>query len=393
MTRALTGLSGECLSVLGRPGADPAVVHWFATGTVALSAALRAAVRAAGLTRSPRVVMPAAVCPQVYLAARAAELRPVFVTTRIEDGEYKLDLRAVENVPAGDAAALVWVHQYGAVSDRDAVVQLCRRKGWVLIEDAALAFGAGDGHRQAGTMGDVAILSFGTGKVIDAGYGGAAVVNEGPYAEALGTLIADEDAAANHPGAGQDAEKVMAGFDREFKQIYNTKYEALRTGRLAAEVGHRLDACAAHRPALDPQRLLLALPPGRLLEAPQLAATRTERAAWWADQLHGAGAHLRIVRHATGTYWRLNVRLDPAVRHGVLRAGIAAGVPISSWHPPLDWLVTGADVLGSRDTEREFADEVINLWVEGIEDWPRYARQVIELLERAPAPAAVTEAP
>ena len=56
--------------------------------------------------------------------------------------------------------AVVVVHLYGYVADMPAILELCREKGIICIEDAAQAIGAELNGQKAGSFGDMAIFSF-----------------------------------------------------------------------------------------------------------------------------------------------------------------------------------------------------------------------------------------
>src|SRR5437868_4808570 len=113
MTGPLNRLTGECLTILGLSPERPDRLFWFGSGTAALAASLRAVRRLHDSRKAKKVLLPALVCPQVYVAALTAGLDPVFVASDPMTGAYGLDMVALENVPASEAVALVWVHQYG----------------------------------------------------------------------------------------------------------------------------------------------------------------------------------------------------------------------------------------------------------------------------------------
>lgn len=56
--------------------------------------------------------------------------------------------------------AVVPVHLYGYVADMPAIMDLCRERGLICIEDAAQAIGSEIDGRKAGSFGDMAIFSF-----------------------------------------------------------------------------------------------------------------------------------------------------------------------------------------------------------------------------------------
>ena len=69
-------------------------------------------------------------------------------------------LEAARSHPHLRLRAIMPVHLYGQCADIDALGDLCRRDGLLLIEDAAQAFGAEWRGRPAGSLGEAAAFSF-----------------------------------------------------------------------------------------------------------------------------------------------------------------------------------------------------------------------------------------
>jgi pyridoxal phosphate-dependent aminotransferase EpsN len=70
------------------------------------------------------------------------------------------------------AAAVVAVDLYGQVCDYDRIASVCHHHGVPLVEDAAESLGSRRGGREAGTFGEIAILSFNGNKIITTSGGG-----------------------------------------------------------------------------------------------------------------------------------------------------------------------------------------------------------------------------
>jgi dTDP-4-amino-4,6-dideoxygalactose transaminase len=393
LSEPLQRLERELREFLGLPQEQD--VLFCSSGTVALATVLRGVARCA---EKRLVLMSSIVCPQVYFAVIAAGLRPAFITCDPVKQWYGLDLNALEELEAREFVALVWPHLYGAVSQVEQVREICDRKRWLLIEDAALTFGVRYSGMPTGTLGDCAILSFGTGKVIDAGYGGVLLLGDScsRKLEISSDVILQESRSFNENTCppGTDA---TAQYDQFLKQCYNNSYEAFREGAFAREFETRLQPVIAGLSNLDVEKLDTALPAGIFKSADSALARRSEAAERWrryfADRHAGrASSPVRdILWHPEGTYWRFNVLVEPAARHSILRAGIAARVPISSWYPPLYWTVPSAMIYGSTQHEVMFSDQVLNLWVDGIEDWDRYVDAVDRLFAGRCVPDEVTE--
>ena len=71
-----------------------------------------------------------------------------------------VDAKTIDKALTKKTVAVIVVHLYGYVCDMPEIVELCRKKGLLLIEDAAQAIGATIDDRRAGSFGDLAIFSF-----------------------------------------------------------------------------------------------------------------------------------------------------------------------------------------------------------------------------------------
>ena len=105
----------------------------------------------------------------------------------VAPGTMALSEATVEAVITSSTAAVVLVHIGGLITPEvDAIADLCRRRGLVLIEDAAHAHGSSFDGRPAGSFGLAAAFSFYPTKVITSGEGGMIVTaDEGLHDEAL----------------------------------------------------------------------------------------------------------------------------------------------------------------------------------------------------------------
>ena len=142
-------------------------------GTTALQLAI-AGVRALA-ARGP-VAVPAYCCYDVASAVEGADAKALL---------YDLDAHSLTPEPCSlhaalerEPSALVAVHLYGYPVDAECLVRLCRDAGAVLIEDAAQGSGASLRGRPLGSFGSLSVLSFGRGKGVTAGAGGAILAHD-----------------------------------------------------------------------------------------------------------------------------------------------------------------------------------------------------------------------
>ncbi len=139
------------------------------SGTSALRLALEA-VRAPGGS-PPSVVLPAYGCYDLATAAIGAGAVVSFYD--LDPATLGPDWHSLATALSAGVDALVLVHQYGVPVDIDRARALAEACGTVVIEDAAQGAGAWWRHRRLGARGDLGILSFGRGKGMTAGGGGA----------------------------------------------------------------------------------------------------------------------------------------------------------------------------------------------------------------------------
>ena len=161
------------------------------SGTSALVLALQAAVRPGG-----SVAFPSYGCVDLAAAARHAGVRVRLYD--VEPTTLSADLDSLRCALHRGVDAVVAVHLYGVPTDIPAVHRLAREFGVAVIEDAAQRAGATLNGRSLGSLGHLAVLSFGRGKGTNGGGGGALVATTAEWAARLETYTA----ALTPPAAG-----------------------------------------------------------------------------------------------------------------------------------------------------------------------------------------------
>ena len=147
----------------------------YALAVSSCSAALFLSLKALGLPRGARVLIPGFTFAAVPSSVVHADCMPVLC----EVGEnYRIDLSDFEKKLTGDIAAVIISHMRGHTSDMDAIMTLCNAAGVPVVEDAAHSLGTlWKGHK-IGTIGKVGCFSFQSYKMVNAGEGGILITDD-----------------------------------------------------------------------------------------------------------------------------------------------------------------------------------------------------------------------
>ena len=180
---SLASLASGLVGAMGRDFTSEVIQHiqdTFAARGVLLTdcgtSALTLAIKLAVGTSGRPVALPAYACYDLVTAAVGANAQIVF---------YDLDpatlapdrpslLRALRHEPA----AIVVAHLYGIPVQLQELRTIADHAGALLIEDAAQAVGTTVDGRPAGSFGSLSVLSFGRGKGLTGGAGGALLSND-----------------------------------------------------------------------------------------------------------------------------------------------------------------------------------------------------------------------
>lgn len=113
--------------------------------------------------------------------------RPVFVD--IDPVTFNLDTNKLEVALTSSTRAIIPVHLFGLVAEMDPILDLARRRGIPVIEDAAQAIGARYKDRQAGSFGACGCFSFFPSKNLGAfGDGGLVTTDDSALNQRLRIL-------------------------------------------------------------------------------------------------------------------------------------------------------------------------------------------------------------
>ncbi len=146
----------------------------FALAVSSCSAALFLSLKALGLPRDAKVLIPAFTFAAVPSSVAHADCIPVLCEC---GDDYRIDLADfAKKLP--DCEAVIISHMRGHTSDMEAIMALCDAAGIPVIEDAAHSLGTTWGGRNIGTIGKVGCFSFQSYKMLNAGEGGILITDD-----------------------------------------------------------------------------------------------------------------------------------------------------------------------------------------------------------------------
>jgi dTDP-4-amino-4,6-dideoxygalactose transaminase len=158
-----------------------------AVGVNSGTSALHLALLAAGVGPGDEVIT----VPFTFVATVAAigytGARTVFVD--VDPRSLTLDPDRLEAAITPRTKVVLPVHLYGQPADMDPILEIARRHGLTVIEDAAQAIGARYKGRRVGSIGDLGCFSFYPGKNLGAyGEGGMVVTSDAGHARTIRML-------------------------------------------------------------------------------------------------------------------------------------------------------------------------------------------------------------
>lgn len=203
----------------------------YALAVSSCSAALFLSLKALGLPRDAKVLIPGFTFAAVPSSVVHADCVPVLC----EVGEnYRVNLVDFE-AKLDQVQAVIISHMRGHTSDMDAIMTLCDARGIPVVEDAAHSLGTTWNGQNIGTIGRVGCFSFQSYKMINAGEGGILVTDDADLvARAVIMSGAYEHAWKKHKGPhGDNGSDLADAFGRWQNQLplYN-----LRMSNLSAAV-------------------------------------------------------------------------------------------------------------------------------------------------------------
>jgi perosamine synthetase len=148
--------------------------------------ALHLALLALGVKPGDEVIVPTLTYVATANAVVYCNAVPVFVDAEPET--WNMDPEQVEALITPRTKGVIVVHLFGHPVNMDPIMEIARRRGLFVLEDAAEAHGAEYKGRRVGSIGDAATFSFFGNKIITTGEGGMVTTNDRAIAKEVRRL-------------------------------------------------------------------------------------------------------------------------------------------------------------------------------------------------------------
>jgi dTDP-4-amino-4,6-dideoxygalactose transaminase len=259
------------------------------------TSALHLALMALGIGPGDEVIVPSMTFIATAEMVGRTGARPLFAD--VDLSTCNLDASSLERAITPRTKVVIVVHLYGQPAEMDPILEVARRHGLFVIEDAAQAHGAEYRGRRVGTMGDVATFSFYPGKNLGAyGDAGAVVTND--------DRIADEVRLLRNHGRRSKYTHEREGFNYRMDTLQAAVLET-KLRHLEAWNDARRRIAGLYRQHLDRLPVELPCEAGHLRSVYHLFVIRVQRR----DQVL---AHLKKNGVGAGVHYPIPLHMQPA---------------------------------------------------------------------------------
>lgn len=301
------------------------------------------------------VALPNGVCPNVVMAVYFSGNKPIYLD--IDRATLGLSVNELHKCKK-KFEAVIAVHAYGSVCDIESIQNYCSANNIPLIEDMAVAMGAVYKGQPAGSFGNMSVISFGSGKIIDVGHGGAILTNDRNIIE---NIIMIEK------GLNQfciNDEQNINEFGKYHTQLYNNHYgidhakyhNEFKKTSLSFKKNYLFKFSRTYEnQIIDELTLLHKNIDSRRAKADHLT------------NLFSVSDHNRInlfLPLVDSVYWRYCIFLEED-RNKVLKYLLGKKYKISSWFPSADLFFEGERARRGYSTpiSDKVGNTILNIWV------------------------------
>lgn len=301
-----------------------------------------------------KVVIPNGVCPNVPLSIYLAGAIPIYID--VSKDNLGLSLDALKAIP--EVAAIIAVHSYGMPCEMMKLEAYCAQEGIVIIEDMAAAQGAKINIRPVGSFGSISVVSFGAGKIVDVGNGGAILTDDSGLYRAIKSLD------SKLPDCKDEFLKDIFEVSSYHTQLYNDIYLKRQYNQLPNLFKQRMLATGSsflyRFVSRDVKDIHI-----KLQDLAMLIKKRKKNIFLLYEKLYGLeniGIHLFDFPDGS-VPWRFNLLIDNN-RDQLLNWLLIEQLKISSWYPSVDlFFESRSQSLVETPICDDISSRILNIWI------------------------------
>lgn len=297
-------------------------------------------------------IIPANVCPTLVTAIHYSGTNILLAPTDPETGAMADDATAALIRGAASRGSIMMVQSYGFLRDFPETLEAARSNGWLVVENDTMATRILTGNAADKLSADVLLTSFGPGKAVSAGVGGAALFRDSALAGSVGERVQAYPAIEDRHFR---RDVWLIQLRRLLRQGPDENESWLRHGEFLMAL-ERDDLCHSL-----PEKYIADIT-GALDKAPDMLARRREKAADWATALDGFDGIRPVGGRQINPWrsmWLVRDRRDKVVA-AIRRAGFDAGTNYPDVREYFPTVLPSGPEAGAR----QWTESVLNLWLD-----------------------------
>lgn len=319
--------------------------------------ALYLIIKSLKLKKNSKILLPNSACQHVPISIILAGHKPSFID--VDQKNFGLDLSLIKKNYNKKIKAIIAIHAYGMQCDIKKISTFCKKKKIYLIEDSALYFDLKKIKRKMKFYGNAAVFSFGKGKIIDLGTGGAVLTNSKKtfdYVKMIEQKL---------PVVSSKIIKKIDFLNSSHTKIYNKYYLNNKIDIMRIKYKKILKKYS--------KNLLFKLKSKNLFKQDfsqkyinQLINKRLKKFNYLKKKLLTISNNFFRIQMTTGIPWRLNIFFDNQhTRNYILKSFLKKKIKVSSWHPSLDlFFVKRKSILTkSYPISDKISKKILNFWI------------------------------
>lgn len=308
------------------------------------------ALKAAGLQKK-KIAIPNGICTNVPMGILFSNNFPLY----LDISPQNLGLDPNDLYQHSDIQGVIAVHAYGSVCEIGKTREFCQKRNCFLIEDFCTAQGARVDSLPVGSFGDASVVSFGAGKIIDVGHGGAVLSDD--------KSLIDEISRLNDllPAYSPSTEEFLSDFNKFHTKLYNDHFSS-DLNSFWPEFKRKANATK--------EKLLAQFHPefaGKIWDGLKMLDKKIENRREKAENFSRFFSKMTFEKVEVynpppgSVFWRSNIFLK-GNRDKVLKTLLKEKFKVSSWFPPVGLFFAPREEF-STPVSNAIGDSILNLWV------------------------------